>query len=40
MRTFLKFLAVLFVISVPLEIAALFFPLSRDFPEGSWEGGF
>ena len=40
MRTFLKFLTVLFVISVPLEIAALFFPLSRDFPEGSWEGGF
>ena len=40
MRTFLKFLAVLFVISVPLEIAALFFPLSRDIPAGSWEGGF
>jgi hypothetical protein len=30
MRSFLKFVVVLCVISVPLEIATLFFPLSRD----------
>ena len=37
MRSFLKFVVVLCVISVPLEIATFFFPLSRDITNGGLE---